>query len=360
MADVYLAEQTSLKRQVAFKVLRADLAENDTYVKRFHNEAQAAASLVHANIVQIHEVGEVDGVHFIAQEYVLGKNLLEHLERHGALDVRLAVLILRQVAAALHRAAGQGIVHRDIKPENVMIARSGEVKLTDFGLARVLREGEAVTLTQIGVTMGTPLYMSPEQAEGKPLDHRSDLYSLGVTAYHMLAGHPPFRGETALSIAVQHVKSKPETLDNVRPDLPGGLCRLVHKLLEKDPANRYDSARDVLRDLRMLQIEGLDDETDDELWATLTAELAGPLEATRRLDEVMKTSALELRCGPRRWMWPVAGVLLAAAIGGSVALLARSDSLLKDTDEVPRQPTASCALTVCSTVSSGGSTSKFP
>src|SRR5207237_940269 len=136
MAEVYLAEQLSLKRQVAFKVLRADLAENEDYVRRFHYEAQAAAALVHADLVQIH----------------------------------------------------------------------------DFGLAHVLREGEQLNLTQVGVTMGTPLYMSPEQAEGKPLDHRSDLYSLGVTLYHMLAGQPPFRGETALALAVQHVKTPPEPL----------------------------------------------------------------------------------------------------------------------------------------------------
>jgi len=170
MAEVYLAEQGSLRRQVAIKVLKSDLAKDETYVKRFHNEAQAAASLVHANIVQIHEVGCLDGIHYIAQEYVRGQNLREWMARRGPPDLRMTVTIMRQVAAALHKAAGQGIVHRDIKPENIMLARTGEVKVADFGLARLAGDGAALNLTQVGVTMGTPLYMSPEQVEGRPLD----------------------------------------------------------------------------------------------------------------------------------------------------------------------------------------------
>src|SRR5262245_33498007 len=210
MADVYLAEQLSLKRQVAFKVLRSNLAGDEAYVRRFHHEAQAAASLVHANIVQIHEVGCVDGIHYIAQEYVQGQNLREWMARHGPPDLRMAMTIMRQVAAALHKAAGQGIVHRDIKPENIMLARTGEVKVADFGLARLSGDGAALNLTQVGVTMGTPLYMSPEQVEGRPLDPRSDIYSFGVTCYQMLSGVTPFRGDTALSVALQHLKSQPD------------------------------------------------------------------------------------------------------------------------------------------------------
>src|SRR5437899_1154884 len=136
MADVYLADQGSLRRQVAIKVLKSHLATDEGYVRRFHHEAQAAASLVHANIVQIHDAGYVDGIHYIAQEYVQGQNLREWLVRHGPADVKLAVTVLRQVAAALIKAAERGIVHRDVKPENIMIARTGEVKVADFGLAR--------------------------------------------------------------------------------------------------------------------------------------------------------------------------------------------------------------------------------
>ncbi len=215
MAEVYLAEQVSLRRHVALKILKANLALQDSYVKRFRLEAQAAASLVHPNIVQIYEVGCADGLHFIAQEYVQGMNLQELLVRRGAPDLKLALAIMRQAAAALAKAAERGIVHRDIKPENIMLSGHGEVKVADFGLARL--SNDETRLTQEGYTLGTPLYMSPEQVEGKPLDTRSDIYSLGVTCYHMLAGQPPFRGETALNVAVQHLKGEAADLGELRP-----------------------------------------------------------------------------------------------------------------------------------------------
>jgi serine/threonine-protein kinase len=332
MAEVYLAEQCSLQRHVALKVLRGGLAADETCVKRFHQEAQSAAALVHANIVQIYEVGRFNGLHYIAQEYVQGQNLREYLLKQGPPDVRLAVAVMRQVAAALFRASQRGIVHRDIKPENVLLTRSGEVKVADFGLARAYRDNDAVNLTQVGVTMGTPLYMSPEQVEGRQLDHRSDLYSLGVTAYHMLTGAPPFRGETALSVAVQHLKSQPERLENARPDLPTALCRIVHRLLEKDPSRRYNSARELLRDLRAVPIEGLDQPAGDEdLWDAIDEEITGRLEATQKLDGLMKTAALELRDkGPLRPGWLVVGVLSAALVGGAAALLTRPQPVTAD------------------------------
>jgi serine/threonine-protein kinase len=180
MAEVYLAQQVSLNRQVAFKVLNEDLARDPNYVRRFNHEARAAAALVHAGIVQIYEVGEDQGVHYIVQEYVPGSNLGEVARSSGSLSTQLTLDILRQVTAALCKAASEGIVHRDIKPENIMLAKSGEVKVADFGLARVAGDA-GVNLTQIGVTMGTPLYMSPEQIEGRELDSRSDIYSLGCT-----------------------------------------------------------------------------------------------------------------------------------------------------------------------------------
>ena len=155
MAEVYLAEQCSLARQVAIKVLKSKLATDETYVKRFQREARAAASLVHANIVQIHEVGCIEQIYFIAQEYVQGQNLRQWVHRNGTLDLRWALIIMRQGAAALAKAAEQGIVHRDIKPENIMITRAGEVKVADFGLARISREGGGVDLTEIGMTLGT-------------------------------------------------------------------------------------------------------------------------------------------------------------------------------------------------------------
>jgi eukaryotic-like serine/threonine-protein kinase len=319
MAEVYLAEQRSLRRQVAFKVLKSDLAKDESYVKRFHNEAHAAASLVHANIVQIYAVGCADQVHYIAQEYVQGQNLSEWMNRRGPPEVAVAVKIMRQVTAALQKAAERGIVHRDIKPENIMIGRSGEVKVADFGLARQASDGAGLALTQVGVTMGTPLYMSPEQVEGRPLDPRSDLYSFGVTCYQMLAGSTPFRGESALAIAVQHLKTQPSRLENIRTDLPPALCRIVHKLLAKNPQGRYATARDLMHDLRMLQLPGDDAwEDSDELPPEEREALATIGAATQHLAAVMKTSSLPII--RRRFYALVAvGTIAAFAAGGLLA-----------------------------------------
>lgn len=332
MADVYLAEQQSLRRQVAFKVLRSNLASDETYVRRFHNEAQAAASLVHASIVQIYEVGCIDGIHFIAQEYVPGQNLKQLLARRGPLKRNLAVNIMRQVAAALVRAGSRGIVHRDIKPENIMLAPGMEVKVADFGLARVAGENGHLNLTQVGVTLGTPLYMSPEQIEGRPLDPRSDLYSFGVTCYEMLTGNPPFTGDTALSVALQHLKNEPPRLEDLRPDLPGGLCRIVHKMLAKKPAHRYQNAVELLRDLKALRIEGLQEDWPAEMEDMAPSELetvaSSRSAATQQLASVMQSEALLSRRRLRYWWWP-ATILLAFLIGAGAAWQGHS-RLLED------------------------------
>jgi serine/threonine-protein kinase len=252
MAAVWLAEQTSLHRNVALKLLRPDLMADQTYVKRFQTEAKAAAGLNHPNIVQVYVVGEDAKLHFIAQEYVQGSTLKAHVQKRGPLDVNLALHIMRQVAGALQAAGDQGIVHRDIKPENIMLTKKGEAKVADFGLAQLTQGGEKLNLTQEGVTMGTPLYMSPEQVNGKKLDARSDIYSFGVTCYHMLAGRPPFQGETAISVAVQHLQDEPKPLKEIRPDLPQPLCDLVRRMMAKRPDQRYPDAATVLEDVRKL------------------------------------------------------------------------------------------------------------
>ena len=314
MAEVYLAEQQSLRRQVAIKVLKSSLAKDEAYVRRFHHEAQAAAKLVHANIVAIHEVGCVDGWHYIAQEYVPGQNLKQLLTRLGrGLDAPQAANVIRQVAAALHKASEQNITHRDIKPENIMIAGSGDVKVADFGLARIAQAGEALNLTQVGITMGTPLYMSPEQVEGKDVDPRSDIYSLGVTCYHMLAGRPPFDGETALAVAVQHLKQEPQRLEELLPDMPPGLCRIVHRMLAKNPNERYQKAIDILKDLRTLQIPGLEEgwATDLPGWTEAEAalNLQGRLAATQQLSRVLRAGR-----GRAAGDWLSSSLLLALAL----------------------------------------------
>jgi len=258
MAEVFLAEQTSLNRHVAVKVLRHDLVTDETYLKRFRTEALAAAGLNHPNIVQVYVVGDTtDGTHYIAQEYVQGQNLRESIVRKGPPEAPEALHLMKQVAAALQAAAAAGIVHRDIKPENILLTRKGEVKVADFGLAQLTQQGERLNLTQEGTTMGTPLYMSPEQVSGSKLDQRSDIYSFGVTCYHLLTGTPPFRGDTAIAVALQHLQGSPPPLEQSRPDLPPLLCRIVHKMMSKKPEDRYPEAQAILADLERVEQEGM-------------------------------------------------------------------------------------------------------
>ncbi|RMF86468.1 MAG: serine/threonine protein kinase [Planctomycetota bacterium] len=337
MAEVYLAEQESLQRQVALKVLRPELASDETYVRRFHREAQAAARLVHANIVQIYEVGSFDNTYYIAEEYVPGMNLRQWLQRNGPPNAKTALIIMRQVAAALVKASEEGIVHRDVKPENILLNHTLAVKVADFGLARVRPTGEGVELTRVGMTMGTPLYMSPEQVEGKPLDSRSDIYSFGVTCYHLLAGEPPFSGETPLAVAVQHLKKRPEPLESLRPDLPAALCRVVHRMLEKDPAHRFPSAVDLLRELRRIYLEEFGDDWPESLPDVETTELttAARTQAVEQLGRLMKASGAS-----RRRMVLATSIVLAAiasfSIGAAVAYWGRSEPPLLASADAPR------------------------
>lgn len=328
MAEVYLAQQLSLGRQVALKVLNADLAHDPNYVRRFDHEARAAAALVHGSIVQIYEVGQVDGVHFIAQEYVAGRNLGEVIHSSGSLSPQLTLDIVRQVAAALAKASSVGIVHRDIKPENIMLAGSGEVKVADFGLARV--QGDAgVNLTQIGVTMGTPLYMSPEQIEGRTLDSRSDIYSLGVTAYHMLAGQPPFTGDTPLSVAVQHLNQPPPPLAKHRSDLPPKLAQVVERMMAKRPDERFADPAALIVELHSLAAEGAQQGWATGLDQTALSQIVRAADqrsnATTRLDELMRTTSIERskRTSTRRLLAVVVG---CALLGGALAFVSRPRS----------------------------------
>ncbi len=245
MADVYAARHLSLGRDVAIKVLRSDFARDDSYVARFRREARAAAKLNHPNIVQVYDVGNVDDVHFITQELIDGKNLKELLQAKGSLTPEATVEVMVAVANALDAAAEVGITHRDIKPENVMQSTRGEIKVADFGLARLGVDGDAsrANLTQAGLTMGTPRYMSPEQVQGKVADVRSDLYSLGVSMYHMLAGRPPFEADDPLALAVLHLHETPEPLDRARgnDDIPEWLVAVITRLMAKLPGDRYQS-----------------------------------------------------------------------------------------------------------------------
>jgi serine/threonine-protein kinase len=311
MGQVYLAEQVSLKRKVALKILRADLAANPTALQRFQQEAEAVARATHANIVQVYAIGACDGLHYMALEYVEGRNLRDYLARKGPPDVPLALSVMRQVAAALQRAGELGIIHRDIKPENILLTRKGEVKVADFGLSRCLApDGQPLHLTQSGVTMGTPLYMSPEQVEGRAVDLRTDIYSFGVTCYHMLAGHPPFQGETAFAVAMHHVQTEPTPLEAVRPDLPAHLCAVVMKMMAKDPARRYQTAGELLLDLGRLR--------ESLTGAAPAFSLGLSIEAPAVTPPTQPTLPGPEPVQRTRWLpWAMAGSMLLALAGGA-------------------------------------------
>jgi serine/threonine-protein kinase len=305
MGQVYLAEQISLKRKVALKILRPDLAANTQSLARFKLEAEAVARATHANIVQVYAFDAVDGIPYMALEYVEGRTLKEFVARKGTPELLVCVSIMRQVASALQRASELGIIHRDIKPENILITRKGEVKVADFGLARCLEtEGQPLNLTQTGVSMGTPLYMSPEQVEGKPVDSRTDIYSFGVTCYYLLTGRPPFEGATAFEVALAHVRSVPKPLTEVRPDLPELLCAVVHRMMAKDPAQRYQTGKELLRDIARVR-EGASGAT-------------GAITLPPPLPTVEPTLAMPTPPRPRAgWIAGIVGSLVFALLVGA-------------------------------------------
>lgn len=244
MADVYLAEQVSLGRSVAVKILKSDSLSTsaDILLRRFEQEARAAGGLSHPNIVQVYMTGQEGDLRYIVQEYVPGLNLSQWIRRNGSPDYGTGLHWMQQIASALQAAAEAGIIHRDVKPENIMITRSSMAKVTDFGLAQLVqRTGQAMNLTQVGTTMGTPWYMSPEQIQGQPLDQRSDQYSLGITCYQMFAAQPPFPGRNAVTVAVQHLKEEPQPLAERRQDLPPALCAVIHRMMAKKPQDRFAS-----------------------------------------------------------------------------------------------------------------------
>jgi eukaryotic-like serine/threonine-protein kinase len=313
MGQVYLAEQISLKRKVAIKIMRPDMAINATAFQRFRSEAEAIARVSHANIVAVYAFAEEAGLHYIALEYVDGCTVKEYLDRKGKFDVSLAVNVIRQVAAALQRASELGIIHRDIKPENILLTRRGEVKVADFGLSRCFTDdGASSNLTQPGVTMGTPLYMSPEQVEGRAVDPRTDIYSLGVTCYHMLAGEPPFSGPTAIDIALQHLEAQPTPLGEKRPDLPADLCAIVHKMMAKALDDRYSTCKELLHDLSRMRASLSGTSTEAGIHATLPE--AASLSTGGRIKRRVAT----------RWLLvaSAAGSILVAFVAGGA--LARS------------------------------------
>ncbi len=333
MGEVYLGRQISLNREVAIKVLRPDLLANATYLRRFEVEAWSAAKLNHPNIVHIYLLGEVEGLRFIVMEYVRGTNLREYLLKKGAADLTLGLSIMRQAGLAVGAAGEVGLVHRDIKPENLLITKKGLVKVADFGLCRDL-DDEKHDVTLPGVTIGTPLYMSPEQARGLPMDHRSDLYSLGVTFYHLMAGDPPFRADSALALAMKHVSDRPIDLSVHRPDLPPDLIKLVMKLINKAPGDRYQSAGEMLRDLAKIREAQAISTASTNLAAAAAAQATSASTPTSSGTRSATRSSLDDLMEPRK-PWPDRraiglGLALSLASGLVAGWLARPSDLLTE------------------------------
>jgi len=251
MGEVYLAQDTKLDRRVALKFLPAQLASDGEFKERFKREAQAAAALNHPNIITIHEVAEYESRPYIAMEYVEGEPLKDLITKKD-LPINKVIDISMQICEGLAKAHQAGIIHRDIKPQNILLDKDGRVRILDFGLAKLKR---AAMLTQIGTTLGTVAYMSPEQAQGKEADPRSDIFSFGVVLYEMITGKLPFKGEHEAAVIYSIVNENPEPLARYKSDLPDELQRIVDKAMEKNPDMRYQHVDDLGADLRKLKVE---------------------------------------------------------------------------------------------------------
>ena len=335
MAEVYRARDLRLDRVVAVKTLREDLARDQTFQARFRREAQSAASLNHPSIVAVYDTGEdnagMSHVPFIVMEFVDGRTIRDLLRDDRRLLPERALEITDGVLRALDYSHRAGIVHRDIKPGNVMLNRQGEIKVMDFGIARAIADTQA-TMTQTAQVIGTAQYLSPEQARGERVDARSDLYSVGCLLYELLTGRPPFTGDSPVSIAYQHVREAPIPPSAVDPELPAWADAIVLRAMEKDPADRYQSAADMRSDIQRA-LSGFPVAAP----MPMTASYAGPGPGTRRMDPMTGQTQLQGQTGalapyqygpqetgargPRRkrkvWPW-VAAVLALAVIAGAI------------------------------------------
>ena len=246
MANVYLAHDTILDRKVAIKVLRGDLSNDEKFIRRFKREALSVSNLSHPNIVEVYDVGEEDGNYYIVMEYIEGKTLKQLLQKRGALTLTEVIDIMSQLTDGLAHAHEAYIIHRDIKPQNIMIEDNGRIKITDFGIAMALNSTQ---LTQTNSVMGSVHYLPPEQANGKGSTVKSDIYSLGILMYELLTGSVPFKGDTAVEIALKHMKEKVPSVRKQNPTIPQSVENIILKATAKNPKNRYDSVREMHADL---------------------------------------------------------------------------------------------------------------
>ena len=246
MANVYLGYDTILDRNVAIKVLRGDLSNDEKFVRRFQREALSASSLAHPNIVEVYDVGEDNGLYYIVMEYIEGKTLKQMLKKRGNLTLSEAIDIMLQLTDGMAHAHDSYIIHRDLKPQNIMIKDDGQIKITDFGIAMALNSTQ---LTQTNSVMGSVHYLPPEQASGKGCTTKSDIYSMGIIFYELLSGSLPFKGDNAVEIALKHMRDPLPNLRNDNPNIPQSIENIIIRSTAKNPKNRYNDAREMHEDL---------------------------------------------------------------------------------------------------------------
>jgi beta-lactam-binding protein with PASTA domain/predicted Ser/Thr protein kinase len=318
MAKVFKGHDKVLGRPVAVKVLSPQYAGDDQFVSRFRREAQAAAGLNHPNIVSVFDTGSQQDVHYIVMEYVRGKTLRDTVRSEGPLHPERAAEIGAAVARALASAHEAGLVHRDIKPGNIMLTSDGEVKVMDFGIART---ATGDTLTQTAAVLGTASYLSPEQAQGEPVDGRSDIYSLGCVLYEMVTSRPPFTGDSPVAIAYKHVRDDPVSPSRINSDVPGDLEAVIMKAMAKNPANRYQSADEMKQDLERL-LQGLPTLATPVLGDTTEHLSRTRPEGTAVMTEVPQEEEEE---GRRRvWVIILVSLLVLGLLGLAAFFLVRS------------------------------------
>lgn len=327
MAKVYRGEDTVLGRTVAIKILAPQFADDPNFVTRFRREAQAAARISNQNLVSVFDTGSDDGVHYIVMEFVEGKTLAEFLSGGGRIMPDRAIDIAMHVCRALEAAHAQGVIHRDIKPGNIMLDQRGEVKVTDFGIARVT---SSETVAQTAAVLGTASYLSPEQAQGQPVDARSDIYSLGCVLYEMVAGRPPFLGDSPVAVASKQVLEQPTPPSKLNRDVSPDLDAVILRALAKNPANRYQSAEEFRADLERVR-RGLPVDATPLLPAA-----AGATQVLQR--DPGATAVLPPTTEPEpersRWWIPVlVTLLILAVLGGALFFIAQS--LLDDDETTP-------------------------
>jgi eukaryotic-like serine/threonine-protein kinase len=334
MADVYCAEDTHLGREVALKVLHRRFAQDEEFVERFRREASAAAGLQHPNVVGVFDRGRHDGTYYIAMEYLPGRTLKDIVATEAPLDQARVVDLGRQILEAAGFAHRHGVIHRDFKPHNVIVDDAGQAKVTDFGIARA----GASEMTETGSIMGTAQYLSPEQAQGHAVTAASDLYSIGVMFYEMLAGRLPFEGESAVAVALKHLSEPPTPISHLRPDVHPALESVVMAALAKDPAQRWQSAEDFAAGLTAAgeqvaagPVVGQDTAAFNPI--PMPVPLDGDGAVAAPLAAVAEPVAPEKK--KRRWPWFTIG-LLTLALAAFLIFLAVSGLTAKEMREVPR------------------------